>query len=268
MKAANVLGTQEIIKIASMGRRKHLNYISTLSVLPHPLDPKDAGLVPEEILLERWQHLSSGYAQSKWVAEELVRIAGARGVPVAIYRPSFTSGSAQTGASNSDDFLSRFIIACLQLGCVPDLDGVNVGLNMLPVDFMSRAIVALSLREDVPGRCFNLTNDKATNLSMLCDCLLAWGEASGCLMQKVSFESWWSQCNANEELKTVQIFFPEPTLPKSVGARAERKIDSESAYRLLQVEGVHRPPITQELLKSYIAYLAKTVNKALMAAAG
>jgi len=261
MKAANVLGTREIIRMASLGRSKHLHYVSTLSVLPPPLHLDDAGPVPEEILLQRWQHLPSGYAQSKWVAEELVRIAGTRGLSVTIYRPGLTSGSLQTGAGNPDDFLSRFILAGLQLGCVPDLDGVTIGLKMLPVDYMSRAIVALYLREDVQGHCFNLTNDKTTNLSTVCDCLVAWGQASGFTIPKVPFESWWSQFNAHEELKILRIFFPEPTLPKSGGARAERKIDSETAYRLLQAGGVYRPPITQELLKSYIAYLAKTVSK-------
>ena len=38
-----------------------------------------------------------GYAQSKWVAEKLVRQAGERGIPHAIYRPGLVSGHSISG---------------------------------------------------------------------------------------------------------------------------------------------------------------------------
>jgi len=79
MKPANVLGTQEIIRMACVGRRKTLHYISTLSVFPPLLDAEKKET--EQALLERWRDIPSGYGQSKWVAEKLVRIAQSRGVP-------------------------------------------------------------------------------------------------------------------------------------------------------------------------------------------
>jgi thioester reductase-like protein len=257
MKSANVLGTQELIRMACLGRRKVLHHISTISVLPQVFG--ESGPITEEERFERWQNLFSGYAQTKWVGEKLVRIAGSRGVPVAIYRPGFIAGSSQAGAGNRVDFVSRFIVACLQLGCAPDID---FGLNMLPVDYMSRAIVALSLREEFRGRCVNVVNEKSTSLGMVSDCLVSWALTLGLPMQKVSFETWWSQCNATEDQKAVRIYFPDPAqMPatQSAGARAEEaEMDSES-HRLLQEEGIHRPVITRELLQKYIAYLATSV---------
>jgi amino acid adenylation domain-containing protein/thioester reductase-like protein len=280
IKAANVLGTQEIIRMACRGRRKVLHHISTISVFPPLLDADEVGPVTEDALFERWQNLSTGYAQSKWVAEKLVRMAGSRGVPIAIYRPSFISGSPLSGAGNPSDFLSRFIFACLQLGFAPDLDDIDIGINMLPVDYTSRGIVALSLREDVLGRCFNFVNDKPMRLSKVSEFILSWGRKSGFPMQRVSFESWLAGCNASEDLKMLQVFFPEQALPTNAVAQVEREptiesqqrgnkyevIDLASANRLLEEEGIHRPPITQELLETYIAYLAKSVSKSQLAA--
>jgi amino acid adenylation domain-containing protein/thioester reductase-like protein/non-ribosomal peptide synthase protein (TIGR01720 family) len=256
MKPVNVIGTQEIIRMACLGRRKPLHHISTLSVFP----PSDTEEVTEEALLENWQNLPDGYGQSKWVAERLVRMAQSRGVPAAIYRLCLISGSPQSGMGNPTDFLSRFITACLRLGCTPDID---LPINILPVDYVSRAIVALSLQQDALGRSINLVHDKPMSLRSLSDYLISWGQTSGIPLQKVSFESWWSRCNAIEELKALRTFFPEPAqnpAPGKSSARLEIGMDRQT-IRLLQAEGLHRPPITHELLQSYIAHLAKVNGK-------
>jgi thioester reductase-like protein len=259
MKATNVRGTEEILRLACLGRTKPLHYISTLSVIPPLSETEQAESMTEEELFEKWQNLPSGYTQSKWVAEKLVRIARSRGVPVSIYRPSFISGSMQSGMTNPNDFVSRFISACLELGCVPDAD---MEINMTPVDHISRAIVALSMREDMQGRCLNVVNAKPVRLSMLSECLLSLGHPSGLPMQKVSYSSWWSQCVASAELKDLRNFFPEPVrkpVPKGRVNTTEVKIDFDSAARLLQEDGIHFPAMTPELLKSYITYLRRDV---------
>ncbi|HEY6351655.1 MAG TPA: thioester reductase domain-containing protein, partial [Candidatus Angelobacter sp.] len=274
MKSANVLGTREIIRMACLGRRKVLHHISSLGVFPPFLYPGEVGPVTEEALLERWQELPDGYGQSKWVAERLVQAAGSRGVPFAIYRPCFISGSLQSGAGNASDFLSLFIMACLHLGCAPDpgmgTDDNKMGINMLPVDYMSRAILALSQREEVLGRSLNVMHEESMRFSDISDSLASWGRSYGFPMKKVSFESWWSQCNATEELKVLQIFFPEPThkpAPQRARARGELKMDLET-HRLLQAEGIHRPQMTQELMERYITYVAKGMNNRQLVATG
>ncbi len=256
MKPANVLGTQEIIRMACVGRRKTLHYISTLSVFPPLLDAEKKET--EQALLERWRDIPSGYGQSKWVAEKLVRIAQSRGVPAAIYRLGLVSGSPQTGAGNSQDIVSRFITTCLQLGCVPDAD-FSLDLNMLPVDYVSRAILALSLRDEMLGRSVNLVNEKTVSLSLLWESLLSWGQASGFPLQKVPFEKWWLQCNGIEDIKAAQIFYPaaaQKPAPRNASGGAGFEMDLETD-RLLQAEGMPRPPITQEILQGYIEHLAK-----------
>jgi hypothetical protein len=131
-----------------------------------------------------------------------------------------------------------------------------MGINMLPVDYISRAIVALSLRKDVMGGCFNLVNDEVMSFTKLSDSIVSWGEGAGIPIQKVSFDDWLSQCNANEELKVMQLFFPQSSTRTGIRMNFDISIDLDRANHLLQREGIHRSAITKELLNTYIAYLA------------
>ena len=85
--------------------------------------------------------LHFGYAQSKAVAESLVRQAQARGLRARIYRPAMISGDSRTGRFNPDDMLSRLIAGCARMGAAPDLDW---RLDALPVDTVAALILALS----------------------------------------------------------------------------------------------------------------------------
>jgi len=46
-----------------------------------------------------------------------------------------------------------------------------------------RAILALSLRDEMLGRSVNLVNEKTVSLSLLWESLLSWGQASGSLAE-------------------------------------------------------------------------------------
>ncbi|NNC24870.1 polyketide synthase, partial [Salinisphaera sp. USBA-960] len=85
-------------------------------------DPRAAAGLDEEALFERWQDLRSGYAQSKWVSERLLRAGSARGLPFAVYRPTHISGDSATAAGNDRDTWSLFVDACLRHRCVPDIE--------------------------------------------------------------------------------------------------------------------------------------------------
>jgi len=78
MRAANVQGTQEVLRLASLIKVKPVHYVSTLSVFPAQSD-SEVQVFREKDYLEHGEILESGYAQSKWVAEKLVAIALSRG---------------------------------------------------------------------------------------------------------------------------------------------------------------------------------------------
>jgi thioester reductase-like protein len=135
LRATNVAGTRELLRLAcDAGATVH--FISSLSVCYATSAPRivDEAFDP----LPHLAGLHFGYAQSKAVAEGLVRGAGVRGLPVRIYRPSLVSGDSRSGAFNADDLLSRLVAGCVRMGTAPDLDW---RLDAVPVDVLAEAIV-------------------------------------------------------------------------------------------------------------------------------
>ena len=106
LAAANVVGTREALRLAfDAGAGFH--YMSTTAVFPPVGTPEAAGvgrwgeLRHELAALERGLHTRAvhggvweGYAQTKWVAEQLVWVAAARGLPVAVHRVGHITGPA------------------------------------------------------------------------------------------------------------------------------------------------------------------------------
>jgi amino acid adenylation domain-containing protein/thioester reductase-like protein len=185
LKAANVLGTQEILKLASQIKVKPVHFISTLDVFQSP------GYSSQEVLGEQdelihYQDLSDGYAQSKWVAEQLVTQAHTRGIPTCIYRPGMISGDSRTGASHVDDMVCRLMKGIIQLGSAPNLD---LEMSLTPVDYVSQAIVHLSQQSASFGKTFHLVNAHPFPLRQMVHELRAFGYP----IQLTDYQSWQAQ---------------------------------------------------------------------------
>jgi len=177
---------EEILRLACHKKQKPVHYVSTMSVLPQssilPPSGEHEWIMKEEGV-PTWRGLDLGYTQSKWVAERLVRAAGSRGVPVSIYRPTVTYGQAETGEGNSRDFLYRLIYSCGQLGFAPNVDW---NLNLVPVDFVARGILELSMNSESIGRVFHLANEQPNSMRDVIDCIVS----SGLPIEKVPYEDW------------------------------------------------------------------------------
>jgi len=127
LRAANVSGTREVLRLATNGRIKPVHYISTANtVIPVALAPDFTG--PEDTELSVAEVSDNGYVASKWVAEQLVRQAGERGVPVRIYRPGLVSGDPRSGVNSADDSFWNMIRAAAILGMAPDTGDAAMAL--------------------------------------------------------------------------------------------------------------------------------------------
>jgi thioester reductase-like protein len=149
LKATNVLGTLEVLRVASRARLKPVHFISSLAVFPG--EPGDHTYF--ELELEEPRGVVGGYRQTKWVSDRLVTEAGRRGLPVNVYRPGLISGAQDTGACSPDTFLNAIVKGCVQLGAALEFD---VTLEMVPVDFCAAAVVHIALSGASHGRCFHL----------------------------------------------------------------------------------------------------------------
>jgi thioester reductase-like protein len=181
LRAANVLGTREIIRFASTGNLKPVHFISSIGVCYSTRGPRALDETANPLDAAAGLHL--GYAQSKCVAESLMRAAGALGLPVTISRPALLSGHSVSGRGHGDDLVARFIAGCIRLGCAPDLDW---RMDCLPVDFAARAMVGLSLDHARGVAISSLLNDGARHWR---ECVL-WMRLRGYALDLVPYAEW------------------------------------------------------------------------------
>lgn len=120
-----------------------MHYISSNSVLPS--GSKTVVFEEDSDLSLLSSQLEGGYAQSKWVAEQLVYTAMKGGLPAVVYRLGNISGDSRTAAWNKKDSNLQFMQACIHAGAAPiySADGeTSLSFEMTPVDFVSSFIVA------------------------------------------------------------------------------------------------------------------------------
>jgi thioester reductase-like protein len=156
LRAANVTGTEEVIRFAATGAGKALHYVSTLG------HAGTAGGTLRERLESATAGASSGYVASKRVAETLVARAGERGLPVTILRPGLITAHRRTGAMGEHDQLALGLRAALRTGILPDLP--HLPLHVMPADEAADAIIALGTRPAAAGRVIHLYNPALARL--------------------------------------------------------------------------------------------------------
>ncbi|UUO17102.1 non-ribosomal peptide synthetase [Dolichospermum heterosporum] len=248
LKPANVLGTQEIIRLASEIKVKPLHYISTTSVLS-AATPNETGLILESDLLEQYQVLENGYVQSKWVAEKLVMQSRDLGLPVAIYRASRITGNTQTGISNTDDLFCRLVKGCLETRIFPD---VQMEDNLTPVDYVSKIIVNLSGQKESLGKAFHLVNPESTTIRDLFHLM----HSLGYPVQMIPVEKWHSEISLESQISdTDNLRVLSHIIPKvAVENSPEPQIDYENTINGVGNIDLMYPALDQKLLKTYISY--------------
>ncbi|XP_046580237.1 linear gramicidin synthase subunit D-like [Haliotis rubra] len=175
----NVLGTANIILFACTGKVKPIHYISTDAVFPNGL--KDCS--EEDDASSYHDDLEDGYSQSKWVAEQLVKKAGKKGLPVSIYRLGNLSGDSLTGHWNPQDFTLLVLQACTKLGLAPE---VNWNMEMTPVDFAAKVIVRITQNPSVMGKTFHVINTQPIKARWVFE----WMYGHGFTLKFVPFSEW------------------------------------------------------------------------------
>lgn len=133
LRDANVTGTQMLLRLASRAACR-IVHVSTIDAVP---------LGTQEIWAdEKNLPLSGGYAQSKWVAEHLVKEAamkcGKESVDAVLVRAGLLTFNTVTGAANVEDWLTRFVVGAVHLGGAAFEDGAV--LHVTPVDFAASAL--------------------------------------------------------------------------------------------------------------------------------
>jgi len=158
-RATNVEGTRAVIELA---RRLDatLHHVSSIAVAgdfagEYTEDDFDVG-----------QGLPSPYHRTKFGAESLVR--STPGLRYRVYRPAAVVGDSRTGEMDKVDGPYYFFGVLARLAVLPSLTPIllpDTGrTNIVPVDYVVDALVALMHAADSDGRTFHLTAAKTIGL--------------------------------------------------------------------------------------------------------
>ncbi|CAK7564566.1 MAG: putative NRPS-like protein biosynthetic cluster [Sporothrix epigloea] len=146
LRPANVLSTLTCIQLCSTGSRpKRLAFVSSTSALDNDhfiqlaAGPNGTPVQETDDLSGSRKGLATGYGQSKWASEYLLREAGRRGLVGAIIRSGYITGDPVTGTSVTDDFLVRLWKGSLQVESRPDISNT---VNIVPVTQVNRIVVS------------------------------------------------------------------------------------------------------------------------------
>jgi amino acid adenylation domain-containing protein/thioester reductase-like protein len=254
LKAANVLGTEEILRLAAKIKLKPVHFISTTSVFSAS-ESDEIRVVREVDEIDNSELIHDGYSQSKWVAEKLVAIAASRGIPVSIYRPGRISGHSKTGICNTNDHTFRTIKGCIQLGYAPNLDAM---VNLTPVDYVSQAIAHLSKQQSSLGKAFHLVNPHSVHWNELVN----WIRSMGYPLKQISYSSWQTEMlniaenNPENALYPLASTFSENASDRNT--KATLQFDCQNTLNGLLETSITCPPVNTQLISTYFAYLIRS----------
>jgi amino acid adenylation domain-containing protein/thioester reductase-like protein len=257
---SNVLGTRNVIKFAGTGRLKPLHYLSSIDAWnvtgfinktkqvleDEPLKPHAASL-PYDM----------GYAQSQWVADEMVQRARARGLPAAIYRPGFIIGDSERAIGNPDDFFARFIMACIQIRYFPHLR--HQRLEYVTVDYVCSAILHIASKSENLGRAYHLLSPDPTQ-SVSIEGTYQLLTRAGFSMEKISYYDWVNKIQEHSEspLQSMLPMLQEPVFKDFTRMQTSTDTPVYNTHNAVQAladrPAIKYIPLSHELLRRYVNF--------------
>jgi thioester reductase-like protein len=161
MRDANVMGTNEVLRLAFEGRPKSFNYVSTTFIFGWAIK----SVLYETDMNAKMELLDFGYSQSKWVAEQVVMDARRQGLCTRIFRPALVSPSV-TGGGNNFDIAVRLVAFMVNHGI--GVDALNQ-VSFVPADITANNIVAISATPGTADRTFHVVRDDYANMQDITD---------------------------------------------------------------------------------------------------
>ncbi|MBO4208787.1 type I polyketide synthase, partial [Micromonospora echinofusca] len=250
LKATNVRGTEEILRLAGQGRPTPVHHISTLAVLAGAV-AGGAGQVHEDDPLPPPVGHDTAYSQSKWVAEGLVDLARERGLPVSVYRAGAVLGDSRTGATNREDYVTKVIQGCVDLGLAP---ARRYAFAAASVDYVARTVVALSLRPETLGRTFHTVNPEPLDW----DDIFAHLRAYGYRVPSVDWQRWRHQLTEQIEAdETSNTLAPLMAMLGDTPDRDMPRMRCDNVWSALPADQARPPALDATLFARRLGFLAR-----------
>ena len=151
---AQLDGLVNLLNSADTSKRStRLFYVSSVSsVMAHR---SESGFTPEEVIASDSAPGPTGYAESKFVAEQIINYAAEKGPlshSLAFARVGQIAGAARhDGIWNTDEWFPSLVASSVDLGIMPKSLGPMFDLiDWVPIDILSSIILELTMRTEYP----------------------------------------------------------------------------------------------------------------------
>lgn len=201
-----------------------------------------------------------GYGQTKIVSEILLKkAASAFGLGVRIFRVGAISGDTQTGFLNCRDITTCLLASYASIGAF--VRNSKKKFQWIPVDFVSRAVVAISADPQTLQKVFHLCGS-GTELTEIVDVFTKHDSAlhgvtstewAKLAEEKIRFLAQ-TGSRVPSWLSIIKLFLPSleeyfSTLP--------REVPMEKTQEVLTIKGLKVPKIDEDIITCYIQHLLK-----------
>ncbi|MGW7369704.1 thioester reductase domain-containing protein, partial [Streptomyces sp. NPDC054841] len=248
LRAANVSGTEEILRLAARHRTVPVHHVSSTGVFAAEAVPGVALKVTDPP--GPAEALSSGYRQTKLVAEQIITLARDRGLPVSVYRVDEISGDSERGFCQTHDFVWLSMKGIVQAGAVPaDPAGI---FHLVPVDHVSAAILTLSRDEAASGRNHHIANRTHLPFAEMTDSL----RSLGYRLDELAWDSWVERIRSDRDNAMVPMIDAFESTIHS-GRNHYLTVDTTETRELLAKTGIDCPPMTRELFEKYVDFFVR-----------
>ncbi|MBT8054718.1 MAG: SDR family oxidoreductase [Xanthomonadales bacterium] len=156
-EATNIKGTSNAVRFAESVNAKRFHHVSSIAA---------AGLYPGTFMEDMFEEavgLENPYFRTKHDSEGLVR--KKCGIPWRIYRPGIVVGDSETGEIDKIDGPYYFFKLIQKMrralpAWMPTLGLEGGRLNIVPVDYVVKALDHIAHKAGQDGKCFHLTDPK------------------------------------------------------------------------------------------------------------
>ncbi|MGI0115794.1 amino acid adenylation domain-containing protein [Zooshikella sp. RANM57] len=255
LRAPNVQGTQEVLRLACTKQLKAVHYVSTIDVLLSTHSPRP--FIENNNPLQNPVSVPEGYTGSKWVAEKVVDIGRQRGIPITIFRPGLVISHSETGATQTNDYLLVALRGFLPMSIIPDYPRI---FDTVPVDYVAKSLVHISLNKNNTDGFYHLFNPAPVSLLRFCE----WVRSFGYTFDIVPFEE------GREKALTVSADHPLYSLVpliRDAEANPQKALDPmhmdelqpahecQNTINALADSDINCPPMSEKLAHQCLQYL-------------
>ncbi|MFC5875205.1 amino acid adenylation domain-containing protein/thioester reductase domain-containing protein [Chryseobacterium arachidis] len=265
MKAPNVEGLREIIRLAGAEKTKCLALLSTISVYSwgHIFTGKTVMMESDDIE----QNIISvskdiGYVRSKYVMEAIADLAAKEGLPLITYRLGYAMCHSKSGASAPYQWWSGLVKNCIEFKSYPMLTELREGL--ITVDYMTQSMAHITKNKDAIGKKFNLIASPETNLTLeqFFDLFKQYYPFD---LKGLSYKDWrkqWENDSKNRLYPLTSLFKDNMHEGLSTVELYQHTYiwDCSNVIKFLEGSGIKEPVFDKALLDSYLNYLGISVN--------